>query len=275
MSIIIHCYINHQKRSFSMADKSPEEYYRELIDTIMAIPDDQLATINMPPKEAIQEGKRIADLATKYFKQLRKSNIDPKLLISVNARANAYAYSVVLYDIYKKGESKDKEQFKYKLAEGFTLRTKLVKGLDYVFRNDKGLLKRVHGIKAGRENLEMFNDLIAAYKFCKEQKRSLARANFEIALIDRALSLHQELQHLDSQISINPEKISEVRTICAKAWTYLSEALDEIYVAGRFVFMNQPEIKKLFYFDYKREHATLVTREAKKQLVPEEVMVTG
>lgn len=58
-----------------MPNKTPEEHYRELYDTIVAIPDEQLAGINMPPEEAMQEGKRVAALVSKYNEQLKHSDI--------------------------------------------------------------------------------------------------------------------------------------------------------------------------------------------------------
>ena len=94
-----------------MKQKTPEEHYQELYDVIMAIPEDQIAPINIPPEEAMHEGKRVAALVVKYKDRLLQSDIDPKLLETVDARAEAYAYSVAQCDIYIKDEAENKELF--------------------------------------------------------------------------------------------------------------------------------------------------------------------
>lgn len=244
-----------------MPNKSPEEHYRELYDTIVAIPDDQVAPINMPPEEAMHEGERVAALSEKYKDRLLQSAIDPKLLKTVDARAEAYAYSVAQCDIYIKDESENKELFQEKKREGYALRSKIMKSFDYTFRKNPQLLERVQGIKEGRGNLEMVKDLLSECQLGTEQKEMLQKAKFEMALLEQSKNLYEELSELMARIAIDPDKINEANDICSKAWTYLKEALVEIYAAGRYVFMDESDIEELFYIDYIQEKNKMALRQ--------------
>ena len=219
----------------------------------MAIPDDELAGINMPPEEAMQEGKRVAALVTKYQDRLEHSDIDHELLRTVDARAEAYAYSVAQCDISVMVEGENKALLKVKKAEGYALRRKILKSLEYIFRNDQRLLESVEGIREGRGNLDMVKDLLSSYKLCTEQNENLEKAKFDMQLVAQSNNLHEELAGLTAQVDIDPDKINEAKAICAKAWTYLHDALGEIYAAGKYVFMDEPDIEELFYIDYRQK----------------------
>ena len=238
-----------------MPDKNPEEHYHEQYDTFMAIPDKDLAGINMPGEEAMQEGKRVSALVTKYKDDLKNSDIDPLFLRTIDPRAEAYAYSVAQCDISLKVEGENKALLKAKTAEGYALRRKIIKSMEYVFRNDKSLLESVAGISKGLGILDMNRDLLSSYKLCNDQKEKMEKSNFNMELAARAIKLHEELAGLTAQVDIDPKKINEAKAICAKAWTYLHEALVEIYAAGRYVFMDDPEIEELFYIDYRQKVA--------------------
>ncbi len=254
-----------------MPNKSPEEHYREQFETFMEIPDDKLAGINMPPEEAMQEGKRVSALVEKFKKQLMQSGIEPELLRTVDARAEAYAYSVAQCDVYVKAEGENRELLKVKKPEGYALRTKILKSFDYIFRNDPGLLQSVAGIREGRGYLEMLKDLLSIHKLCSEQKELLEKSNFQMELVGQSMKLHEELAGLTSQVDIDPEKIDEAKAICAKAWTYLHAALREIYAAGRYVFMDEPEIEELFYNDYLQKKQRMASRSKEADPIVEAV----
>ena len=49
---------------------------------------------------------------------------------------------------------------------------------------------------------------------------------------------------------IDPKTHKKAVSIYNRAWTYLKEALDEIYEAGRFAFDRNDERHNLFYSDY-------------------------
>ncbi len=250
--------------------KSPEEHYNEELATIMAIPDDKHAHLNMPPEVAMQEGKRVAALSVKYKSELSETEIDPALLDSVEARAEAYAYSVAACDIYQSAGPALKEKYQEAKRKAYALRTKLLKSLEYLFRQDPNTLERIAVIRSGKGDGDLHKDMLSCHKLCKEKEEFLAATNFDMALAQQAVALWEEMAHLDSEADINPERVNEAKRICAKAWTYLHEALDEIYAAGRYRFMDEPEVEELFYRDYIQE----LRKRSAKNNTAEEASVT-
>jgi hypothetical protein len=204
----------------------------------------------MPPDEAMQEGRRIVALVEKYHDQLCKSDIDPALLSSISTRAGAFSYCVAVMDSFVKISETNYKRYQTLKKEGYAVRAKILKIYEYVFRNDEPVLTTMKGIREGRGDLDMFRDNLSLYKFGDDHRERLIKANVDFTLIDRASYLYNELFNLTAQLDIDPKKIEESKRVYAKAWTYLSEAMKEIYLAGRIVFMDQPEIEELFYSDY-------------------------
>ncbi len=106
----------------------------------------------------------------------------------------------------------------------------------------------------------LLKDLLSIHKLCSEQKELMEKANFEMELVEQSMKLHEKLAGLTSQVDIDPEITNESKVICAKAWTHLHEALDEINAAGRYVFMDEPEIEELFYVDYLQKKQRMASR---------------
>ena len=251
--------------------KSPEEHYQEQYELFMQIPEEKLAASNMPQEEAMQEGKRVSALAAKYSDRLLQSDIKPEHVYSVDARAEAYAYSVAACDIYVHQGPEFMEQYLKAKKVAYALRTKALKSLEYIFRHDKKALERIAVIKTGLGNADLHRDMLSIHKLCTEKEKFLAQTSFDRALPEKAEALFQELANLDSQIDINPKKVNEAKEISAKAWTWLSEALEEIYAAGRYVFMDEPEIEELFYRDYLQELQKNAIRKKNQEEGPLEV----
>jgi hypothetical protein len=81
----------------------------------------------------------------------------------------------------------------------------------------------------------------------------LLNAHIDKTYIDQAEQYYKELSQLIAKIDIDPKKVDQARLMCWKAWTYIWEAMKEIYSAGRFVFYDEPEIEEFFYIDFYQE----------------------
>lgn len=257
-----------------MADtKEPKECFEESKEKIQSIPAEKIVTMNMPLDEAMQEGRRVEALTSKYFNELSKSDINPDLLKSISVRVGAFAYTVALMDSLVKIEQSHSEKFQLLKKEGYATRKQIVSILRYVFRNDKAVLNAIDKINKGKGDLDMIRDLLSSRQLCNDYISRLQEANVDLTILDRADSLYNELSKLVAQLDIDPDKVNESRTLCMKTWTYLWEAMDEIYQAGRFVFFSQPQIEELFYIDYLQMKAKLRNTESKeKETVKENSM---
>ncbi len=209
----------------------------------------------MPTEEAVQEGWRVTTLVEKYNQELRKSDIKPELLDTVGLRTGALAYAVSLMDSHVKLTFTHKEQFQKLKTEGYALRRKLVEDFEYIFRSQTEVLDSIGRIKEGKGDLDMVRDLYSLFLLANEYKQRLMDAHFDFEVVAQLNTLYLELSSMTALMDIDPEKVEASKILMAKSWTYLWEALVEVYAAGRFVFSNDPATKELFYIDYRQELA--------------------
>ena len=221
--------------------------FNEVRSSIMAIPDDRLASMDMSYEESMQEGYRGVELAEKYYDQLKLSDIDTRYLDDIAIRAGAFAYSVSAMDsLIKVGEENQNRYLALK-RDGYRVRERLLQDFCYVFRKNHLLITTLEKIRTGRGDLEMMRDILALYRLGETYKDRIIKANVDYSRVIYANQVYKELSQLTSELDIEPEKVKEAKDICARVWSYLWEALEEIYCAGRFVFADQPQTERLFY----------------------------
>jgi hypothetical protein len=134
--------------------------------------------------------------------------------------------------------------------EGVEVRRVLIRSFLYAFRNSPELLKSVQQIIDGKGNRDLLIDILSCSKLGKSNIGLLNAINSDITLIDRAAQLYTELSDIFARMTVDPAKHKKAESIYNKAWTYLKEALDEIYQAGRYAFDETDERHGLFYSDY-------------------------
>jgi hypothetical protein len=245
--------------------KTPQQCFEELKNVILAIDDDTVVRRTMPYEEAMQEGVRAYTLVEKYYDKLLSSGIDSVYVDTIYERATAFAYCVGIVDTFVKTGKSHKEIFQIKKKEGYKIRKKLLKYLNFVFRFDDKILCALKNIKRGRGDLEMIKDLNSLHQLCENNLERILNTNVDKSHIDMALQYYTELSHLAALIDIDPQKTRDSKLICSKAWTYLWEAMKEIYTVGRHTFCEDPEILELFFIDYYQRMINSRWKESKKK----------
>lgn len=230
--------------------KSPQQCFEELKDVIMAIADDAVVRRTMTYEEAMQEGVRVCLLAEKFNGKLISSGIDSVYLDTIFDRAGAFAYCVALVDTYVKTGKSNKEIFQKKKKEGYKIRKRLLESLEFIFRFDNTVLRALKNIKRGKGDLEMIKDLNTLHQLCENNLERILKTDFDKSSIDVVCEYYTELSNLAAIIDIDPKKTRDSRLICSKAWTYLWEAMKEIYTVGRYAYCDEPETLELFFIDY-------------------------
>ncbi len=239
---------------------APQQCFERLKDEILAIADKEHASINLPPEEAMQETVRVGVLVDKYDKALRNTDIDHALLDTIHLRSGALAHSVAQMDAYVKAEEKDKVRYLELKKDAYKHRTKVLDILEYVFRKNPPELESIAVIRSGQGDPDMIKDHLSIHNFGTQYRERLIKAHVDMALIERCQSLYGELSALTAALDVDPKKVVEARNIYMKTWTYTWRALEEIYQAGRCAFYDQPQIKELFYIDYRQEISKAAAR---------------
>ncbi|NLL14920.1 MAG: hypothetical protein GX267_16070 [Fibrobacter sp.] len=245
--------------------KTPQQCYEELKNVILAIDDDVVVRRTIPYEEAMQEGTRACMLADKYHDKLIRSGIDQLILNTIYERVGAFACCVALVETFVKDGKSHKEIYKGKKKEGYKLRKRFLKSLEFVFRFDDTKLCALKNIKRGRGDLEMIKDLNTLHQLCENNLTLILKTDIDKSHIDMLLQHYTELSNLASLIDIDPQKTDDSKLICAKAWTHLWEAIKEIYTVGRHAFCDDPKTQELFFNDFFQRLVSYRWKESKKK----------
>lgn len=224
--------------------------YNELLPAISSIPDEKTVTNSMPIDEAVAEAERVGALIKQFNAILRNTGIQAVYLDTLAKRIGAFVWSAAVVQSLVETETTATTEWNTRKSEGVEVRRVLIRSFQYAFRNNPELLESVQLIIDGKGNRDLLLDLLSCSKLGKSNIDLLSKINADVTLLDRAATLYTELSDIFARMTIDPVKHKKAESIYNKAWTYLKEAMDEIYVAGRYAFDESDERHGLFYNDY-------------------------
>ncbi len=227
---------------------SQKLHYETLFPVISALT--KYTIPSMPPEEAVGEASRVNVLIKEDRANLDRSGTEPHYLDSFEARAGAMSWSAAQMITCINTESTAKKEWVAMQSEVEKVRKGLLKALTRALRKDKDLSDAVKRIKERKGNLDQVFDFLSMSKLAQENKEKLQAVYADLSLIERSSELYIKLSDIYSRMVIDPKKLDEAKVIYYKAWTYLKEALDEVYEAGRYVFDEDDPRHALYYSDY-------------------------
>jgi hypothetical protein len=216
----------------------------------MEIPEEKAIGLPMDEDDAVAEVRRVEQLLGRDSEALLQSDIDPVYVESFSTRVGAFAFAAAAVDAYLSAEKSAKQQWKERKVQGWRLREELMVTYAYVFRKHPRVLETLANIRKGLGNSDMLLDLLGLYILGNQRRQALAAANVDLSVVDSAKSLHGELSALLAATRTDPEEMAEAKLMRNRAWTYVHEALEEVYAAGRFVFRGDPVRRELYLNDY-------------------------
>jgi len=223
-------------------------YYEKLLPRISAITDYVVPKI--PPEEIVGEANRVNALIKEDRTKLERSGIELHYLDSFEERAGAMSWAAADLVTYINMESTAKKEWDALQPEADVVRRKLLKTLKRAFRKNKELSDAVERIKDGKGNLDQVFDFLSMSKLAQENKEMLEKVFADLSLIERSSELHAKLSDILSRMVTDPKKLDQAKVIFYKAWTYLNEALKEVYEAGQYVFDEDDPRHGFYYSDY-------------------------
>lgn len=223
-------------------------YYDKLLPQISAITDYVVPKI--PPEEIVGEANRVNALIKEDRARLERSGIELHYLDSFEERAGAMSWAAADMVTYINMETTAKKEWDGLQPEADEVRRKLLKTLKRAFRKKKDLYEAVERIMDGSSNLDQVLDFLSMSKLAQENKEMLEEVFADLSLIDRASELHTKLSNILSRMVTDPKKLDQAKVTFYKAWTYLNEALKEVYEAGQYAFDEDDSRHSLYYNDY-------------------------
>lgn len=220
---------------------SNSEDYNAKLENILAIPDDQIKVPSPPVPVALQEAEDLYHWSMDDKEALKVVGITLTMLKDLPVRTGACREAHSIWN--KSFHSKEGilREWKTQAPLAFEFRDDLLQTMRYAYRKDEFLLGRVAALRAGGSNADMIQDLNDIAVVGKEYPEPLAAIGFDIAKLDQAAMLSDELAILRAKTNRDKEKQNELKVIRDKAFVYLKELVDEIRDAGKYVFRKDPQ----------------------------------
>lgn len=235
---------------------SQKEDYSAQLPNMMAIPSNQVKIPTIPTDVAIQEAEDLYQTALKYKDELSSVGLTEATITQLTTRASALKEAQSLWQAnYNTGQGAIK-QWDELSPDGYALQRKLNLAFRYAYRNHSRILGRVREIADGSGDDDMIQDLNDYSVLGTENTAQLSAISFDLTQLDTAAELSKNLGTLLAQANGTKNSEHEYKNIRDRAFTLVKQSIDEIRECGKYVFADQPDIKKLFASDYARRHKT-------------------
>lgn len=232
---------------------STKEDYEKKIEAIKAIDENQIkATINMPVDAYIQEAENLYHWCQEDKDELISKGLSWDIVTDLPIRSGALREAESLWNLQRFNREEAEKLWIEKSPLAYDLRNELLHDLRFAFRKDKDLSARVTGIAEGEGHADMIQDLNDLSILGKENPELLAKINFDMSLLDKAAELADEMAPLLGEATSDRAGYSESKMIRDKAFTYLKEAVDEVYDYGQYLFWRNENRKRGYRSNYLR-----------------------
>jgi hypothetical protein len=227
--------------------------YQEKLEEIKQIPDDKIEILYMPLDHYMLEADGTYTQALKDKEALVKAGIPEELIHDLAKRVGACRQAQSNW-IDKRNKQKEAEKKWSKRVEiAYELRTDMIHGFRYAYRNYPDLLNQVSYIAKDYGHADLIQDMNDLSTMGRNNPEPLKAIGFNMDLLDQAAKMSGELSELLNQANGDRWSNDEAKIIRDKAYTYLKQAVDEIRECGKYLFWRDEERLKWYTSEYIRQ----------------------
>jgi hypothetical protein len=241
---------------------STSDDYLQKLDVIRAIDEKQVKVPNnIPVGTYTQEADNLYNWCQTDKDELTTLGLSWDFVTDLPARTGALREAEARWNnrrFTKKDASKNWNQIS---PDAYKLRDELLQYFRFAFRKDDLLLKKVKHISEGNGHADMLQDLNDLSILGKDNAGLLEKVNFDMALLEQAANMSDELSQLYAEVNTERMEYEEAKSIRDKAYTHLKEAVDEIYDHGQFAFRGDDERLR----GYRSNYLFMCRRRVKKK----------
>ncbi|MCP5102368.1 MAG: hypothetical protein GY950_03265 [bacterium] len=211
--------------------------YDEKLAEITAITDEDVRIPGSIPVDVyVQEAENLYIWCQEDQAQLTAKGLDWVLVEDMAARSGALGRAQALWTRERNTREEAERLWRERSPLAYKLRNDLLRDFRFAYRKDDDLIKKVRAITDGASNADMIQDLNDLAALGEKHPDLLTATNFDLALLDQADQMADEMSALYAGAIAERAEYSEAKKIRDKAYTYLKEAVDEIYAFGRYLF---------------------------------------
>lgn len=221
---------------------SNKEDYETKLAEITAIADDQIKTpSNIPVDVYAQEADNLYKWCQRDQAALTANGLSWDIVTDLLVRSGALREAESEWNLERYNRQEAIKLWAEQSPLAYRFRDKLLHDFRYAYRDDKKLVDKVNEIAVGESHADMIQDLNDLSLLGKRNPDPLVAINFDMSRLDQAATMSDEMSSLYSDSTTGRFEYNESKKIRDQAYTYLKEAVDQVYACGQYVFWQNED----------------------------------
>ena len=241
------------------------EDYNSQLASMQALAADEVKIPTIPVDHAVQEAENLHPLIEKYKEKFLAVGFSEEILNRLQPRTGALRESQSRWIVNYNAQQDAIKVWDVKSPVAIEMQRKLNHIFRYAYRKENRLISRVKEIAKGSGNHDLIQDLNDYATLGKSNPEPLQAINTDLSILDESANIASELGDILALANGDRNEQHELKNLRDRAYTLLKETVDEIRDCGKYIFVDEPDIKKLFASDYYRK------RNAKYENIEEEI----
>lgn len=244
---------------------SDQQDLLDLIDEIKAVPKQQIKQCDMPIGIYLQEAEGLHTRASTDLTFLTAVGMTTELLDKLLPRAGALRTAQSNWEELNTVREDAREAWKAEWPVFIEFREELIDHMDFAYRNDEALIKKMNAIKEGDSQADAIQDMANLSVLAKANLAPLEAINFDLTLLDKAAEAADKMGGLLGAVNGHMYVDDETKVIRDQSYTLLKQVVDEIRNYGRFVFRKDKDHVKSYSSKYSRDKSSAYRRNQAEQ----------
>lgn len=232
---------------------SDQQDLLDLIAEIKAVPKQQIKQCDMPVGIYLQESENLHTRASADLVFLTTVGMTAELLAKLLPRVGALRTAQSNWAELNTVREDAKEIWKAEWPAFLEFREDLIDHMDFAYRNDEALIKKMNAIKEGDSQADAIQDMANLSVLGKAHLEPLDAINFDVTLLDKAAEDADKMSGLLGAVNGHMYVDDETKVIRDQAYTLLKPVVDEIRNYGRFVFRKNADHVKSYSSKHNRD----------------------
>ena len=237
----------------------------DLLPEIKAVPKEQIKQCDMPVGIYLHECEKLHTRASADLPQLTAVGMTAELLAKLLPYTGALRTAESNWAELNTIREENKEAWKAEWPAFLEFRTDLIENMDFAYRNNEALLKKLAVIKQGDSHADAIQDMANLSVLGKANLAPLEAIYYDITLIDKATEDADRMSGLLGAVNGHMYVDDEIKVIRDQAFTLTKQVVDEIRKYGRFVFRKDPDHAKSYSSKYSRDKSSAYRKKLAEQ----------
>lgn len=225
------------------------------------ITDDQVKTCTIPISIYLQESEHLHSRATKDLEQLRICGISLETLKDLKTRIEACRFVYTQWKLLSKEKGCYQQKWEELSPQAFELRKHLIHTFLYAFRNRPSSLSVLKDIKKQHSQSTQIQSLKDLSVLGLKHFNLLEPLSMKKETLIKAAELASQLTELLANYHAEQGSSNSTKVQYLKSFSYTKELVDEIRLAGKFVFWKDKT--------HLKEYASAYVRNKNKKYIRE------